>query len=220
MAKIFSTEDGNLSTSPRVKRERVYSDFDLTFAAKTTGDGDVYKKTDAGAVKQAIKTLLLTRRFEKPYRPEFGADLYSLLFGLADEETGAEISQAIKDAIVRYEPRVEILRLRVSATPDNNTVNITIEFKVVETELVDTIKVTLANNSVGPVIPVTLSITEIIYNNIILTQNAERMLTEAGLYIARDIGKVVDNAILTQDGDEISLPGYDIDEVLVRQEQA
>jgi uncharacterized protein len=215
MAKIFSTEDGNLNASPRVARERVYSDFDLTFAAKTTGDGDVYKKTDAGSVKQAIKTLLLTRRFEKPYRPEFGADLYSLLFGLADEETGAEISQAIKDAILRYEPRVEILRLRVSATPDNNTVNITIEFKVIQTGLVDTIKVTLANTSVGPDIPVTLSIAEIIYDNIILTQNEDRMLTEAGFFIARDIGKVVDGAVLTQDGDMISLPGFNLDDVLI-----
>ena len=215
MAKVFSTEDGNLNSSPRVARERVYSDFDLTFAAKTNGDGDVYKKTDAGSVKQAIKTLLLTRQFEKPYRPEFGADLYSLLFGQADDETGAEISQAIKDAIFRYEPRVEILRLKVSAIPDNHTVNITIEFKVLQTDIVDSIKVTLANTSVGPVIPVTLSIAEIIYNNIIQTETEDRMLTEAGFYIARDIGRVVDGAILTQNGDMMSLPGFNLDDVLI-----
>ena len=101
MAKIFSTEDGKLNTSVRLTGERLYTDFDLVFEKKTSTDGDIFKKTDASAVKQAIKTLLLTNRFEKPYRPQFGADLYSLLFGLADEETGEEISSAITEAIER-----------------------------------------------------------------------------------------------------------------------
>jgi phage baseplate assembly protein W len=99
MAKIFSAEDGNLSTSVRVVRDRLYSDFDLTFEANTTSGGDVYSKTDAASVKQAIKTLLLTNRFEKPYRPQFGADLGGLLFNLADADTGEEISSALKTLI-------------------------------------------------------------------------------------------------------------------------
>ena len=126
MAKIFSAEDGNLSTSVRVVRDRLYSDFDLTFEANTTSGGDVYGKTDAASVKQAIKTLLLTNRFEKPYRPQFGADLGGLLFNLADADTGEEISSAIKSAIERYEPRVVITRLQVSATPDYNSIDVVV----------------------------------------------------------------------------------------------
>jgi|TARA_B110000908_G_C10259635_1_gene458210 phage baseplate assembly protein W len=208
MAKIFSTEDGNLSTSVRVVRDRLYSDFDLSFAAKTTTDGDIYKKTDAAAVKQSIKTLLLTRRSEKPFRPQFGADLYSLLFSLADESSGAEIADAIKSAIQRYEPRVAILRLKVTSDTDYNSADVTIEFRIVNTDIVDVIKVSLNDQTfVGASIPVVPPITpDQVFNNILLrTPEFERMLTEAGLLIARDIGRTVDGAILTQDGDELSI---------------
>jgi hypothetical protein len=209
MAKIFSTEDGDLSTSIRVVRERLYSDFDLTFEANTTSGGDVYKKTDAASVKQAIKTLLLTNRFEKPYKPQFGADLNALLFNLADEETGAEISSAIKSAIERYEPRVAIQRLQVSATPDYNSVAVVIEFRVLNTQQVDTLKISVSDQSAGPAIPVELPVTpDQIIDLVILSERESvvtlRTLTEAGAYLIREIGKTVDGAILTQDGDEIS----------------
>ena len=120
MAKIFSIEDANLKTQTRVVRERQYADLDLTFNARTSNDGDVFRKLDAGAVRQSIKTLLLTNRYEKPFRPNFGANLSGLLFDLADEDTGDEIVNNIKRAIERYEPRARVVRVRASAQPDQN----------------------------------------------------------------------------------------------------
>jgi len=205
MAKIFSTEDGKLNTSVRLTSERLYTDFDLVFEKKTSTDGDIFKKTDAGAVKQAIKTLLLTNRFEKPYRPQFGADLYSLLFSLADEESGEEISSAITEAIERYEPRVAVQRLQVSATPDYSTVDVTIEFRVINTQLIDTLRLSITDQIAGPdrgvVVPVTVAD---IPQQVIKTEYDNRILSEFGLYLSRDIGKTIDGAILTQDGDEIA----------------
>lgn len=209
MTKIFSAEDGNLSTSIRVVRDRLYSDFDLTFEANTTSGGDVYKKIDAASVKQSIKTLLLTNRFEKPYKPQFGANLSSLLFDLADADTGAEIASAIKSTIERYEPRVAIQRLEVSATPDYNSVNVTVEFRVLSTDQVDTLRVSVSDQTAGPALPIVLPVTpDQIIDLVILSERESvvtlRTLTEAGAYLIRDIGKSVDGAILTQDGDEIS----------------
>lgn len=138
-----SNEDGDLSFSNRVTKERIYSDIDLTFGARTSTDGDVFKKTDAASVKQALKTLILTNRFEKPYKPSFGANLSGLIFELADEDTGEEILSRIKAVIQRYEPRVKILDIKVTAKPDYNTVNVIIEFRVVNTGFVDVLKVAL-----------------------------------------------------------------------------
>ena len=56
--KAFSIEDGNLSASVVTTRSKKYTDIDLTFANRPSGD--VYKKVDAAAVKQAVKNLLLT----------------------------------------------------------------------------------------------------------------------------------------------------------------
>ena len=148
MAKILSTEDGNLNSSVRVIKERKYSDFDLTFAANILGDYDIYKKTDAAAVKQSIKTLLLTNRNEKPYRPQFGGNLSGLLFSLADGDTGAEISKRIKTAINRYEPRADILSLKVSSTPDMNAIYVRLEFRVLSTNVVE-----ILDLKIGSVVP-------------------------------------------------------------------
>lgn len=154
MAKVFSIEDANLKKQARVTRERTYADLDLTLAARTSNDGDVFRKLDAGAVKQSIKTLLLTNRYEKPFRPNFGANLGGLLFELADEDTGDEIIENITKSVERYEPRAKILDLKVSATPDYNSVSVTIQFRVVNTDVVDVLKVKLGDFVGRTAIPV------------------------------------------------------------------
>ena len=83
-AKAYSLEDGNLSNKPIITSQtRTYNDIDLSFKKKTTGD--VFKKTDAAAVKQSIKNILLTNRFEKPFSPFYGGELGRFLFSLDTE---------------------------------------------------------------------------------------------------------------------------------------
>ena len=78
MPRVFSQEDGNLDTTPiTTTRTKTYKDIDLTFTARTMGD--LFKKTDAAAVKQSIKNILMTNATEKPFEPYFGGDLNSFL---------------------------------------------------------------------------------------------------------------------------------------------
>jgi phage baseplate assembly protein W len=138
MAKVFSYEDANLDTSIRVTRKRLYSDIDLslnTNIISEEGKGDIYKKTDAAAVKQSIKNLLMTNRFEKPYRPAFGANLGSKLFELIDEASGNEVIDLVKKSIERYEPRAKILNIKVFSNPDNYSLSVTLEFRIINTNV-------------------------------------------------------------------------------------
>ena len=209
MSKIFSTEDNNLDQSIRVQRERKYSDLDLAFDARTATDGDLYKKTDAAAVKQAVKNLLLTNRFEKPYRPDYGANLSSLLFELADENVGEEIIELVKNAIQRYEPRAKLEDIKVTANLNTNAIAVTIQFRVINTNVVDVLRVNL--NQPGSVLDVSIPFAgpPVFFDNRILAESLDRLLTESGLYIVRDIGTVIDDAILSQDGDMLALTNDD-----------
>ena len=140
MSKVFSTEDKELQSSARVVRNKLYSDIDLTLAVNPSGQvGDIYKKTDASAVKQAIKTLIMTNRFEKPYRPSFGGNLGSMLFELATEDTGEEIIERVTDSIERYEPRAKVLNIDVFANSDHNSISVRLEFRVINTNKVETL---------------------------------------------------------------------------------
>ena len=77
--RAFSIEDGNIGNKTiNTARNSFFSDIDLTFAKK--GSGDVFKKQHAAAVKQAVRNLLLTNFSEKPFLPRFGGDLNSMLF--------------------------------------------------------------------------------------------------------------------------------------------
>ena len=57
--RALAAEDTNLSVSKIITtRNKDYKDLDLSFVKKTN-TGDIFKKTDAAAVKQAVKTLSL-----------------------------------------------------------------------------------------------------------------------------------------------------------------
>tara|TARA_R100001198_G_C5241733_1_gene219298 strand:+ start:4504 stop:4953 length:450 start_codon:yes stop_codon:yes gene_type:complete len=131
--KAFSIEDGNLNRPSTINtRKRNYSDIDLTFTARTTGD--VFKKNDAAAVKQSVKTILQTNYGERPFQPKFGADLRSKLFdNYTADENEFFVSDAVKTAIRRYEPRAKVLDVTVSEQPDRNFLGVQVEFQVIDT---------------------------------------------------------------------------------------
>lgn len=140
--KAFSLEDGNLATKPIVTSQtKTYNDVDLSFKKKTTGD--VFKKTDAAAVKQSIKNILLTNRFEKPFSPYFGGDLGRFLFSLDTEFDEEDVRDRVISAVSNFEPRASIRRVNVEIAPDFNSVLVDVVFQIIATEEVDTLTVSL-----------------------------------------------------------------------------
>ena len=132
MAKVFSIEDGNLSNQPITSSiTKTYTDIDLTFAKRPSGD--VYKKSDAAAVKQAVKNILLTNYTEKPFLPKFGGNLNAFLFSLSSEFDEFEIQEAVTLAINNYEPRAKVLDVRANLQPDNYSVSVEVTFQVLST---------------------------------------------------------------------------------------
>ena len=132
--RAFAQEDTDLQTATVTSsRVRQYTDIDLTFTAKPTS-GEIYKKLDAAAVKQSIKTLVLTNSSEKPFRPDFGGQISKQLFELADRGRSSILKRNIIENISVYEPRAEVLDVIVTPQPDDNTLDVTIKFKVVNTE--------------------------------------------------------------------------------------
>ena len=143
MATKLSAEDGNLGSSSIIgTRKKVYKDIDLTFAIKPSGE--IFKKTDAAAVKQAIKNLMLTNYFEKPFQPLFGGNLRAMLFELADDNAEEDIEDRCRNAINVFEPRAEALNVTAISNPDRNSIQVVLEFRVINTEELVKFTTTLA----------------------------------------------------------------------------
>jgi phage baseplate assembly protein W len=144
MAKAFAVEDGNPSVSTIIGSRSVeYKDIDLAFLNKTVS-GEIYKKTSASAVKQAVKNLVMTNEGEKPFLPDFGGDIRSLLFELADDDTEEDIEDQVIASIRAYEPRVGTLSVIANSNPDRNAVDVTITFQVINTQEEISLSIVLA----------------------------------------------------------------------------
>ena len=141
--KAFSIEDGNLSGKTiRAANTRDYVDIDLLFAKRPSGD--IYKKREAAAVKQAVKNLLLTSDTEKPFNPTFGANLNSALFDLDTNYDAREVSDQIANAITVHERRANVLSVTVESVPEKNTLRATVEFEVINIGEVVTLEINIA----------------------------------------------------------------------------
>ncbi len=135
--RVLSNQDANQNTSAIItSRTRLYRDIDLSFTAKP--NGELYVKRDAAAVTQALKNLIQTNYFEKPFQPWFGGNIRAMLFELVDEESEEELAEQIVKAINAYEPRAKLLHLDVDVEPDQNSLRVRIEYQVVNTDEVIT----------------------------------------------------------------------------------
>lgn len=130
--RVFATEDGNLTSSIVTSRKKIYSDIDLTFSKRPSGD--IYKKSDAAAVKQAVKNLLLTNNYEKPFNPTYGGNLQGLLFELVDDPVVLyDLRENIIEQIETFEPRAKVNNIEVNDQADNNAISVAVYFTVIST---------------------------------------------------------------------------------------
>ena len=96
-----------LKSQNKITARRWYTDIDLNLKPHPSS-GDLVLKKDNDAVKRSIRNIMLTNNYERPFKPNFGANLRALLFELADDITKFEIRKQITEAIQDYEPRVRV----------------------------------------------------------------------------------------------------------------
>jgi phage baseplate assembly protein W len=109
---------------------RIYSDLDLSFAAHPI-TGDVAKKYDVNAVKQSLKTLILTNYYERPFQPKLGSPVYGMMFENIDMITANSLKLRLELLINKYEPRVRSQQVDVVPLFDQNAFKVTIYFYVI-----------------------------------------------------------------------------------------
>jgi phage baseplate assembly protein W len=121
---------------------RTFADLDLNFTPHPISK-DITKRFNENAVKTALKNLLLTSYYERPFHSEVGTPIRQLLFEIPGPLNREIIRRAIEDTIVNFEPRVQIITIDVKYDPDNNNVDILIEFKVLNSITTTILELTL-----------------------------------------------------------------------------
>ena len=118
-----------MATNNTVKQ---FTDLDLSFAVNPFTK-DIYLKTEEDAVKTALKHLLRTNNFERPFHPEIGTQIRSLMFENFSSAVKIAMERTIFESIEKFEPRVRLIELVVDEAEDSNELVVNIIFALKNT---------------------------------------------------------------------------------------
>lgn len=99
-----------------------------------TNRGSIEMVDGRSSLRQAILLLLSTRTGERVMRPNYGCNLHRLAFQPNDDTTAGLAMHYVRQAIERWERRVEILRLDATPTRETGTLEIFLEYRVRATQ--------------------------------------------------------------------------------------
>ncbi|MGB4892059.1 MAG: GPW/gp25 family protein [Propionicimonas sp.] len=80
----------------------------------TDATGGVALVTRDREIEQAIRLILGTAVGERPMRPEFGCRIHDHVFNAASSATAGQIAYDVRQALDRWEPRIEVFDVGVS----------------------------------------------------------------------------------------------------------
>ena len=80
----------------------------LAFPLQVDRRGGIALAHDEQDIDQAIQLILGTAPGERPMRPEFGCGVHDFVFDTIDAGTIGRMEEAIRSALSRWEPRIEV----------------------------------------------------------------------------------------------------------------
>ena len=101
---------------------------------KYSNPADVVKRYDENSIKAAVKNLILTKNYERKFHPEIGSQVRGLLFEPATPMLGIVLEKTIRQTIENHEPRVDVTSIECKVNPDNNSVDVSIYFTILNTQ--------------------------------------------------------------------------------------
>lgn len=116
---------------------KLYKNSNLTFthqAFKYSNPADIVRRYDEQAIKASVKNLILTINYERPFHPEIGTQVNSLLFEQQTPLLSSVIERTIRTAIDNFEPRVTLDDVSVNIQADSNSVDVSIQFTILNTQ--------------------------------------------------------------------------------------
>lgn len=124
----------------------VHPDFDQDLPGlHVSATGGVAMTEDDAAVRQSILLLLSTRPGERVMRPDYGCNLHRLLFWPNDNTTAGLAMHYVRQAIERWEPRVQITRLDASRNEfDSARLDIHLEYRLRATQRTEELRLSVA----------------------------------------------------------------------------
>ena len=114
---------------PQQRVKRKFKDISMSFETNPLND-DLVSLSDTSAIARSIRNIVFTSPREKFFNPDFGSRISESLFENVDDVSALAIEDEIRSSIINFEPRVNLLNANVVPNPDDNEMNVTIEYEI------------------------------------------------------------------------------------------
>ena len=94
----------------------------MGYPIRVNGRGGLSWASGDNAIRQAIWIILTTPLRSRIMQTDFGCAIHDFLFAPNSAATRAAVQDAVRDALVRWEPRVDVLTVRASTAQESETV--------------------------------------------------------------------------------------------------
>ena len=114
---------------PQERTSRKFKDLSMSFKTNPLND-DLIGLKNTSAIARSLKNIVFTQPGEKFFNPDFGSRISESLFENVDNVSALAIEDEIRNSIINFEPRVNLLNVSVNPNVDDNEMNVIIQYEV------------------------------------------------------------------------------------------
>lgn len=120
------------------QQQRNFLGIGWKFPIQVNAAGKIAQARHEQRIEEGIYLVLSTAKGERAMLPDFGCGIHDLVFEPNNPRTVARAVQNVRDALTRYEPRIDVLDVSAQAAPEQeNLLLIKVSYRI------------RANNAIG-----------------------------------------------------------------------
>jgi phage baseplate assembly protein W len=117
--------------------DRPFLGIGWKFPLQVTPNGRIAQASAEQRIEESILLILATAPGERPMRPDFGCGIHDLVFAPNNSSTVALIVHLAREALVKYEPRIDVLDVSAQSTIDSaNQLLIRVNYRIRSTNAI------------------------------------------------------------------------------------
>jgi len=92
------------------------------FPLRTDATGAIALVSHDREIEESIRLILGTAFGERPMRPDYGCEIHDHVFSSINAEMISRIAVAVRESLIRWEPRIAVKDVIVTIDPSDQTV--------------------------------------------------------------------------------------------------
>ena len=111
--------------------DRAFLGVGWRFPVQVTPTGGLATSSLEQKIEESIYLILSTGKRERLMLPDFGCGIHDLVFAPDDAATIAEVTATVRESLVRYEPRIDVMSVDVTPAPgEPNLMLIRVDYRI------------------------------------------------------------------------------------------